>query len=102
MEFEDEPAESSSGGQAPADELATLSAASAVPTRDSTPRVARADTQPAFGPGDRLAGRYVILRFIARGGMGEVYEAEDLELRETIALKVIRPEVAASERASER
>lgn len=98
----DEPMESNREGVAAGDELATLSAASALPTNDSTPRLGRAETPPAFGPGERLAGRYVILRFIARGGMGEVYEAEDLELRETIALKVIRPDVAASERASER
>jgi TolB-like protein len=34
--------------------------------------------------------------------MGEVYEAEDLELRERVALKTIRPEVAREEQALER
>lgn len=47
--------------------------------------------------GDVLAGRYRIVRFIARGGMGEVYEAEDTELRERVALKTIRPEIASDE-----
>jgi serine/threonine protein kinase len=36
-----------------------------------------------------LAGRFRIIRFIAAGGMGEVYEAEDLELRERVAIKTI-------------
>ena len=35
---------------------------------------------PRFSPAMVLAGRFRIVRFIARGGMGEVYEAEDLEL----------------------
>jgi serine/threonine protein kinase len=38
-----------------------------------------------------LAGRFKIVRFIAAGGMGEVYEAEDLELREPVAVKTILP-----------
>jgi eukaryotic-like serine/threonine-protein kinase len=40
-------------------------------------------------PGDLLANRFRILRYIARGGMGEVYEAEDLELNVHIALKTV-------------
>jgi serine/threonine protein kinase/tetratricopeptide (TPR) repeat protein len=40
-----------------------------------------------------LAGRFRIIRFIASGGMGEVYEAEDGELRERVAVKTIRPEI---------
>jgi serine/threonine protein kinase len=47
---------------------------------------------PAFETGQVLAGRFRILRFVAAGGMGEVYEAEDLELRERLAIKTIRPE----------
>ncbi len=44
---------------------------------------------PVFNPGDLAAGRYRILRFLAQGGMGEVYEVEDLELRQSLALKTI-------------
>jgi serine/threonine protein kinase len=43
--------------------------------------------------GEVLAGRFRIIRFIAGGGMGEVYEAEDEELRERVAVKTIRPEI---------
>lgn len=52
--------------------------------------------------GDLLAGRFRIVRFIARGGMGELYEAEDLELRERVALKAMRPEIAADQEANRR
>jgi tetratricopeptide (TPR) repeat protein/tRNA A-37 threonylcarbamoyl transferase component Bud32 len=58
--------------------------------------------EPAFPPGEIVAGRYRVVRFIARGGMGEVYEVEDLELRERVALKTIRAEVARDEVAVER
>ena len=43
--------------------------------------------------GDVLAGRFKVIQFLAMGGMGEVYEAEDLELHERIAIKLIRQEV---------
>ena len=36
---------------------------------------------PIFSPADVIAGRYKVVRFIARGGMGEVYEVDDLELK---------------------
>ena len=51
-----------------------------------------AATRTRLVHGERVAGRYGILRYVARGGMGEVYEAEDLELGERIALKTIRGE----------
>ena len=50
-------------------------------------------TMQRLSAGDLLAGRFRIIRFIAGGGMGEVYEAEDLELRERLAIKTIRPYV---------
>jgi hypothetical protein len=42
-----------------------------------------------FGAGSRVAERYQIVRYVARGGMGEVYEAVDLELGTTVALKTL-------------
>jgi serine/threonine-protein kinase len=46
-----------------------------------------------FEPEEILAERFRIVSFIAAGGMGEVYEAEDLALKENLALKTIRSEV---------
>ena len=49
-----------------------------------------------FHAGERIAQRYVIVQFIARGGMGEVYEAIDEHLQgKRIALKTLRPEIAS-------
>ena len=55
-----------------------------------------------FRSGELVAERYRITRFIARGGMGEVYEAEDLELRQTVALKTVHPREARHDLAVER
>jgi serine/threonine protein kinase len=49
----------------------------------------------ALSSGEVVSGRYRIVRFIARGGMGEVYEAEDLELRGRVALKTLLSEIAS-------
>ena len=46
-------------------------------------------------PGLRLAGRYVILRELGRGGMATVYLADDRQLERRVAVKVLAPEVAA-------
>jgi serine/threonine protein kinase len=49
-----------------------------------------------FQPAQLIANRFLIVRFIARGGMGEVYEASDLLLQHArIAIRIIRPEIAA-------
>ncbi len=43
---------------------------------------------------DILCGRFKVLAYLGEGGMGQVYKAVDLELRQQIAVKVIRPEIA--------
>ena len=43
-----------------------------------------------------LADRYRLQRELGQGGMGTVYLAEDLKHHRTVAIKVFRPEVAAS------
>ena len=58
--------------------------------------------EPSFAPEAMIAGRYRVVRFVARGGMGEVYEVEDQELRERVAMKTVRPEVARDTVAIER
>jgi serine/threonine protein kinase len=52
--------------------------------------------------GDILAARYRIVRRLGSGGMGEVFEAEDLELHARIALKTIRSDIALQPDALER
>ncbi len=44
--------------------------------------------------GTRIADRYQLGRRIAVGGMGEVWEAEDIRLGRSVAVKVLRPELS--------
>ena len=60
--------------------------------RDSQPY----STEVRVAPGSLIAGRYEILRVLGEGGMGAVYMAMDRELDRQVALKVIRPELAAN------
>lgn len=62
------------------------------------------ETQPSagFAPGTVLAGRYRLIMSIGKGGMGEVYKADDLELGQTVALKFLPAAVAKDEAALKR
>jgi len=52
--------------------------------------------------GTLFAGRYVVLQELGRGGMGVVYRVMDEKLNEEIALKVLKPEIAAYKETIER
>jgi eukaryotic-like serine/threonine-protein kinase len=49
-----------------------------------------------LNPGDVLSGRFTIIQFLARGGMGEVYEAADSHLQNKhCALKTVRSDIVS-------
>jgi tetratricopeptide (TPR) repeat protein/tRNA A-37 threonylcarbamoyl transferase component Bud32 len=52
--------------------------------------------------GSTFAERYQIIEELGRGGMGKVYRVLDKELKEEVALKLIRPEIAKDEKTIER
>lgn len=57
---------------------------------------------PALDPGELVSKRFRIVRMIGSGGMGEVYEAEDLTVGQTVALKTIRADMAGDISQAER
>ena len=69
---------------------------------DDETRTLLSRAQDGPEPGQVLAGRFEVLGFLGRGGMGSVYEALDRELDTRVALKVLRPEIAESPKANAR
>jgi serine/threonine-protein kinase len=55
----------------------------------------RPGRDPTIVPGDVLNGIYRVERFIARGGMGEVFEGVNIESDERVAIKAIRSHLAS-------
>ncbi len=53
----------------------------------------------SYAPGERIAGKYQLLRMLDQGGMGVVWVAHHLGLDVHVALKLVRPEVASPEAA---
>jgi len=52
--------------------------------------------------GTTLANRYEIIEELGKGGMGRVYRAEDTKLKQEVALKLIKPEIAKDKKTIER
>jgi serine/threonine protein kinase len=52
--------------------------------------------------GSTFADRYKIIEELGKGGMGKVYKVIDKEINTKVALKLIKPEIAADEKTIER
>ena len=85
----------------------TRESESVPPKRNASPSVRISSSSSSgyearYVPGTTLAERYRIVSPLGKGGMGEVYRAEDLRLGQTVALKFLPHSLAQTEEASER
>jgi hypothetical protein len=90
----------------PVDFGATVSLAPGAPPKWGPSPGSRSSSSSGYEarhvPGTTLADRYRIVSPLGKGGMGEVYRAEDLRLGQTVALKFLPRSVAQTEGALER
>ena len=68
----------------------------------STSTASGASRPGRFLPGTLLAGRYRIVAVLGKGGMGEVYRADDLILEQTVAFKFLPESLHQDEDTRER
>jgi serine/threonine protein kinase/Tfp pilus assembly protein PilF len=77
--------------------------ATPLPSKKEIPVTETAETpKEELTTGSIFAGRYQIIEELGKGGMGKVYRVLDKELKEEVALKLIKPEIASDKKILER
>jgi len=74
------------------------------PPQDHSPVVTETLQMPVheLTTGSTLAGRYQVIEELGHGGMGRVYKVYDTDVKEKIALKLLKPEIAFDKETVER
>jgi len=65
-----------------------------VVTEDESPETPETPQRRSFPPGTVIAERYRVVARLGGGGMGDVYRADDLTLKQTVALKFLASDLA--------
>jgi serine/threonine protein kinase/tetratricopeptide (TPR) repeat protein len=52
--------------------------------------------------GSTFTGRFQIIEELGKGGMGKVYKANDIDIKEKVAIKLIKPEISTDKKTIER
>ena len=80
--------------------------ATSLPRQEEIPTISHTKTlkipENDLTRGSTFASRYEIIEKLGGGGMGKIYRVFDKEIKEEIALKLIRPEIASNEKTIER
>jgi len=73
-------------------------------SRDIHPGVTETLQTPIkeLATGATFAGRYQIIEELGKGGMGKVYKVFDTDIKEKVALKLLKPEIASDKEMIER